>query len=122
MFKILFLASSLFAAQPMPQVEYHCKLTVVADDIEKGYGEVEFDRPEAAPGSHGGDVTHLEFGPHSVDVQIDGRWRTIVWSRNGKMLGNIMTVSQAPHRTNHVIVMVNPLNEDEQISLVCDLK
>lgn len=100
--------------------KYACDLMINVGDIPDKFAEAKFTRPVVVPEEHGGDPLKFTFGHYEVYVVADGKWRSISWWKDNKVIGESMTVTKDPYTTTQVTVMFNPDNREEQVSLGCD--
>lgn len=119
-FLALILASWTQTRADQIPTKYACDLMINVGDIPDKFGEAKFTRPVVAPGEHGGDPLKFTFGVHDVYVVADGKWRSISWWKDGKVIAETMSVTGDTYVTPSVTVVFNPANQEEQVSLGCE--
>lgn len=118
---IFLLAGILAHAAPSDRV-YKCELVVIAEGVPNGALSQSFERPDSAPGGHGGEYLPFEFGSHIVLVQADGKWRSIYWVNGETVIAHVVTATSQPVAGDQALIVVNPKDEQEQVSLSCSIK
>lgn len=117
---LCFFAGMAASAAPTNRV-IKCNLVIVAEGAPGGTQDVNFERPEVAPGGHGGEYLPFEFGPHIVLAQVDGKWRSIYWVKGETVIANIVTATAESLHSDQALIVINPNNDQEQVSLSCSL-
>lgn len=99
-----------------------CRVMIVDKDLPQGAYEITYDVPEVARDGHGGEPVDIESGPHRVEVSVDGRWRNLVWFKGDSLVAKVITLNEKIYDTQHVVILANPQDDDEQLSLGCEPK
>lgn len=108
--------------KPLPTKKtYSCTVLVIADDL-KEVGEFHFTMDAVADESHGGSPKVFSIEKHQITVLTTGRWMAISWSRSGELLSETVTARSDDNAGSQVLIVYNPKNTNEQVSLGCDLK
>lgn len=121
---LLALAALMNPAQALTASEiksYNCRVVVIAQDLLPAGSETkEFTRAAVSAGSHGGTETEVKMGDHDVSVLADGKWRAISWHYKGKMVAETVTAQVNPITDNATMIVYNPQNIEEMVTLTCD--
>jgi len=96
---------------------YDCQLIVVAKDRSKSFEE-KF-QADYFSGSHGGRPLTFEKGNQKVVLQASNNWLSLDWYRGGQLVAAGLTASSEPTTGSRALILMNPRNTDEQISLDC---
>lgn len=113
----LFISVKVSAAELKLVPNYECQLIVVVD--EKSENMHEKFMADYASGSHGGREYRFNKGPQSVTVMASNNWMAIHWERAGQVIAEGHFAISKPSDFHRVILMLNPKNLDEQVSLDC---
>ena len=96
---------------------YDCQLIVVAKDSSKSFDK-KF-QADYASGSHGGRALTFENGSEKVVLQASNNWLALDWYRDGKLVAAGLTASSDPYLGSRALILMNPRDTEEQISLDC---
>lgn len=116
------LSFSSIGAWGAAPTSYDCDLMILSKDLKDGIFEVNFVRPAIEEGKHGGDPIRYAAGPFEVYLLVDGKWRSVSWWREGKVIAEAITLAQDIYPSDHVVILYNPENREEQVSLNCQPK
>ena len=72
-------------------------------------------------GGHGGSERSFTFENHEVTVIANDRWMGIAWWMDGKKLGEAVTLSTVSNAQSRVMLLMNPDNENERVSITCEM-
>ncbi len=100
---------------------YSCTVIVVADDLTDGSMEKTFD-VLGSSASHGGNEILFEAENHEVTLLSNGKWMGISWKRDGELLAETVVARSDENQASQTMIVYNPANVDEQVSLSCSLK
>jgi hypothetical protein len=98
--------------------KYECKVIIVAKDLPNGSDVKEYVAP-ALTGSHGGSGFEFTFENHKVGILSDAKWMAISWMRDGKYLAKATFASSLENQGAQVLILGNPADDEEQVSLDC---
>lgn len=99
-----------------------CRIMIVDPTLPGGALEKMVDVPDQASGTHGGEMIVTEVAAHKVEMNADGKWRNITWSKNGAVIARTVTLAELIHRGIFVVILFNPADDEEQVSLGCEPK
>lgn len=77
---------------------------------------------DANRGSHGGEEKTFEYKNNKVVAVANDRWLGLAWWVGDKKIGETVTLSTSLDSKSRVLVLINPENEYERVSITCDLK
>lgn len=119
MFAFLLTALIGTASAEVPNF-YSCRVILVAKDISGGVAEKPF-TTMADSGSHGGGGFEFAFEKHKVGILADAKWMAISWMRDGKNVSQATFSSSVANSGAQVLILANPADVDEQVSLDCNV-
>lgn len=110
--------SDLFKTQ-----KFNCFIIGILDTQDDAGFEFEFevDIKDHHQGSHGGSERTFVFENHEVVVVANDRWLGLAWWVDGEKVGESVTLSTATHVQSRVVLLMNPKNDYERVSITCDL-
>lgn len=96
---------------------YECRLIVAASEpshsLEKNF------MADYASGSHGGREHQFSNGIHEVTLQASNNWMALRWVKNGELVAEGLSAISKASDFDRVMILRNPKNSDEQVSLDC---
>ncbi len=92
----------LMMYQPEPYDFFEKKFVVAAD-----------------AGDHGGMVTTVNYGEHSIGYSADGKWLSLEWYKSGKFQAKGLFVVSNLSTDYRVAILYSAENPDNQISIGC---
>lgn len=110
--------SDLFKSQ-----KFNCYIIGILDKQDDDGFEFDFEIEinDGSRGTHGGPERSFKFKNHEVVVVANDRWLGLAWWVNGKKIGESVTLSTATNAQSRVVLLMNPKNEYERVSITCDL-
>jgi hypothetical protein len=108
---------AISAAADIPS-KYQCKVILMARDLPNEYAEQAFVAP-AMSGSHGGQGREFQFENHRIGILSDAKWMAISWEHNGKTVSRATFASSLENQGAQVLILSNPADDEEQVSLDC---
>lgn len=69
---------------------------------------------------HGGSEFMIQGQENRVLIMADGKWLGIRWEQNGEAIGESVTLLRDAVTQPRVLIMYNPNNLDEQVSISCE--
>ncbi len=92
-----------------------CNALIVTDSefVEKSY--------EAPDSSKGHDVPEIivKGEQNELTVMADGKWLGMSWRQNGELIAESVNLIRVEITQPRVLIMYNPKNTNEQVSLDC---
>lgn len=96
---------------------YDCQLIVVTSDDSRSF-QKKF-QADYYSGSHGGRDFTFENGTEKVILQASNNWMSLNWFSGDQLLAAGLSASSEPTMGSRALIVVNPLNSEEQVSLDC---
>ncbi|MCB0407168.1 MAG: hypothetical protein KDD34_03125 [Bdellovibrionales bacterium] len=72
--------------------------------------------------AHGGKERSFTYKNHEVTVVANDKWLGLAWWINNKKIGETIYVHTDPNVSSRTLLLMNPLNDEDQLSLNCNLK
>jgi hypothetical protein len=98
-------------------VHFDCRTYAVvgspSDEIEKEF------KVNLKGESHGGDPFSFQSARQQVNVTADGTWLVVEWTVDGKVLAKGMVAQSSDLVGHRALVLYNPRDDGEQVSLSC---
>ena len=123
-FSFLVVPFQVAVAEPItPELvaDYKCEIILYRQAPAKGFSQVFMS--SYSSGSHGGMSQTfgegLNGGTDVVTVQASNNWMAMNWEQNGKVIANGLAAVSAPSKDYRVMILRNPNNLEEQVSLDC---
>lgn len=114
-----FAASTFAQSETSPFVpNYECRLMLILEDNKHEEIDEKFLADYGSRG-HGGMERIYENGRNKVIVQASNNWMAIQWEQSGKIVTAGHFVISKPSDFHRVVIMMNPKNTYEQVSLDC---
>ena len=110
--------SDLFKSQ-----KYSCFIIGILDKQDDTGFEFDFEMEinDKTRGSHGGQERTFKFKNHEVVAVANDKWLGLAWWKSGRKIGESVTLSTATNAQSRVVLLMNPKNEYERVSITCDL-
>jgi hypothetical protein len=113
------LSTHAMADATPPSTDLQCHVMVFATDLTNGMAETEYAAPLSS-GAHGGKDYAFKFQDHQVAVNSDGKWLNITWVHKGILVAMGTSVRSENVQNAAVMILYNPNNQDEQVSVNCE--
>jgi hypothetical protein len=97
---------------------YDCEVIVIAKDLLQGSATFKY-QTTADRGTHGGPAYSFSAGIHKVSVLSDGRWLAISWMRGETTVGQATFARNEFNQGSETLIVGNPLDANEQVSVDC---
>lgn len=109
---LVFLTSLFISGQAMA---LQCQVIVVT---EEEHIEENFVAPATSQGHNVPEMT-VTGQRHEVTAMADGKWLGLSWRKDGELLAESISLIRDVTSQPRVLLIYNPVNVDEQISLDC---
>gem|GEM_PF-1670539 len=112
-------SSPSFAEEAAPVLvpNYNCEVIAIAGEA-KDVLDQKF-KADYASGMHGGREYTFENSVQKVTLLASNNWMAVRWEKNGEVIAFGHYATSKPSDDYRVILMLNPKNEEEQVSLEC---
>lgn len=97
---------------------YNCQVILIVENENEVIHEKFM--ADFASGSHGGREYVFEKGPQTVIVMASNNWMAVQWERADKIVAaGHFAISKPTLDFHRVVLLLNPKNPNEQVSLDC---
>jgi hypothetical protein len=126
---LLFAAPVAFAqslgdiAPPVaPAPTYSCQVILIATDLPQGSLTFKYTVSPTNVGSHGGQEFPFAAGTHKISAISNDRWLGITWTKAGVLVASSVFARSEVNQGSMALIIYNPQNPEEQVSLDCSTK
>lgn len=122
-FAFSFESGAIPASKFFKQPVFNCFIIGILDNPDDTYFEFDFlvDLNKQAAGSHGGPERTFTYKNNEVIAIANDRWLGLAWWRDGKKIAEAVNLQTDSNLASRVLIALNPSNDEERVSITCDL-